>query len=164
VGDGLVAPTQQLLGFTLGHQRYALRLAAVERVVRVVEIVPLPRAPDIVLGVINVQGRVIPVVDTRKRFALPVRRLTLDDHLIVARTPRRSVALLVDRVSGAIECAAADVIAAAEILPAMAYVDAVAKLADGTILIHDLANFLSLEEEAGLDAAFDAAAEEPHGV
>ncbi len=164
MGDGPAAPVHQLLGFTLGHQRYALRLAAVERVVRVVEIVPLPRAPEIVLGVINMQGRVIPVVDTRKRFALPARRLTLDDHLIVARTPRRSVALLVDRVGGALDCAAADVVAGAEVLPAMAYVDAVAKLADGTILIHDLADFLSLDEEAGLDAAVDAAAEAPHGV
>jgi purine-binding chemotaxis protein CheW len=160
-----VAPAQQLLSFTLGLQRYALRLDAVERAVRVVEIVPLPRAPAIVLGVINMQGRIVPVVDTRKRFGLPARPLTLNDHLIVARTPRRSVALLVDRVEDAIECAAEDVIAAAEILPGMDYVDGVAKLVDGTILVHDLATFLSLDEEAGLDAAFDAAAEEqPHGA
>jgi purine-binding chemotaxis protein CheW len=158
-----VASAHQLLSFTLGHQRYALRLSAVERAVRVVEIVPLPQAPEIVLGVINLQGRVIPVVDTRKRFGLSARRLALDDHLIIARTPSRSLALLVDRVNGAVECAATDVTAAAEILPGMGYVDGVAKLTDGTILIHDLATFLSLEEAAGLDAAVDAM-EEPHGV
>lgn len=159
-----MAPTQHLLGFTLGPRRYALRLAAVERVVRVVEITPLPRAPDIVLGVINMQGRIIAVVDARKRFGLPARRLTLNDHLIVARTPDRSVALLVDRADDAVECAAADITAAADILPGMDYVEGVAKLADGTLLIHDLATFLSLEEAASLDAAFDAAAEEPHGA
>ena len=156
-----MAPAQQLLAFTLGHGRYALRLAAVERVVRIVEVVPLPRAPDIVLGVINMQGRIIPVVDARKRFGLPARRPTLNDHLIVARTPDRSVALLVDRVDDAVECAATDVTAAAEILPGMEYVDGVAKLADGTILIHDLATFLSLDEAARLDAAL---VEAPDGV
>jgi purine-binding chemotaxis protein CheW len=158
-----VAPAHHLLSFTLGHQRYALRLDVVERAVRVVEIVPLPHAPEIVLGVINLHGRVIPVVDTRKRFGLSARRLTLDDHLIIARTPSRPLALLVDRVDGAVECAPAAVTAAAEILPGMGYVDGVATLDDGTILIHDLATFLSLEEAVGLDAAFDAA-EEPHGV
>jgi purine-binding chemotaxis protein CheW len=158
-----VASAHHLLSFTLGHQRYALRLDAVERAVRIVEIVPLPQAPDIVLGVIDVHGRIIPVVDTRKRFGLPARRLTLDDHLIIARTPNRSLALLVDRVNDAIECAATDVTAAAEILPGIGYVDGVAKLADGTILIHDLATFLSLDEAAGLDAAFDAV-EGLHGV
>lgn len=158
-----MAQAHHLLGFTLGHQRYALRLDAVERAVRIVEIVPLPRAPDIVLGVINLHGRVIPVVDTRKRFGLPARRSTLNDHLIIARIPSRSLALLVDRVDGAIECAAEDITAATEILPGMGYVDGVAKLADGTVLIHDLATFLSLDEATRLDAAC-ASAEEPHGV
>lgn len=158
-----MAQVHHLLSFILGHQRYALRLDAVERAVRIVEITPLPQAPDIVLGVVNLHGHIVPVVDTRKRFGLPARRLTLDDHLIIARTPNRLLALLVDRVDHAIECAAADVTAAAEILPGMGYVDGVAKLADGTVLIHDLATFLSLEETTRLDAACDAV-EEPHGV
>ncbi|HEV2674426.1 MAG TPA: chemotaxis protein CheW [Aliidongia sp.] len=158
-----MAPAHHLLSFTLGHQRYALRLGAVERVVRIVEIVPLPRAPDIVLGVIDLHGRVIPVVDTRKRFGLPARRPTLNDHLIVARTPGRSLVLLVDRVDDAIECTAADVTAATEILPGMDYVEGVAKLPDGTVLIHDLATFLSLDEATTLEAACDAA-EQPHGA
>lgn len=158
-----MARTHHLLSFILGHQRYALRLDAVERAVRIVEITPLPQAPDIVLGVVNLHGQIVPVVDTRKRFGLPARRLTLDDHLIIARTPNRLLALLVDRVDHAIECAAADVTAAAEILPDMGYVAGVAKLADGTVLIHDLATFLSLEETTRLDAACGAV-EEPHGV
>ncbi|GGF12850.1 chemotaxis protein CheW [Aliidongia dinghuensis] len=158
-----MAPALFLLSFTLGHQRYALHLAAVERAVRIVEIVPLPEAPDIVLGIINMHGRVIPVVDTRKRFGLAARRPTLDDHLIVARTSSRSVALLVDRVGDVLELAPADVIAATDILPNMAYVDGVAKLKNGTIVVHDLTTFLSLDEEAKLDAAVGAAAEASHG-
>lgn len=57
--------------------RYAVALTSVERVVRAVEITPLPNAPDIVLGVINVQGRVVPVVDIRKRFRLPARAISV---------------------------------------------------------------------------------------
>ena len=60
--------------FTLDRQRYALPLSVVERVVRMIEITPVPHTPDIVLGVINAQGRVIPVVDIRRRFRLPTRQ------------------------------------------------------------------------------------------
>ena len=53
---------KQVIVGTLDAQRYALRLSAVERLIRAVEITRLPQVPDIVLGVVNVQGRVIPVV------------------------------------------------------------------------------------------------------
>ena len=55
----------QFIAFSLDAQRYALPLASVERVIRVVEITPLSKALDIVLGVVNVQGRVIPVINLR---------------------------------------------------------------------------------------------------
>ena len=58
----------EFVAFVLNDQRYALRLAVVERVVQVVEFTPLPKAPEIVLGIINFEGRVVPVVDVRKRF------------------------------------------------------------------------------------------------
>jgi purine-binding chemotaxis protein CheW len=59
----------QLVVLTLDEQRYALHLSAVERIVRMVEITPLPKAPQIVLGVVNVQGRIVPIVNIRKRFS-----------------------------------------------------------------------------------------------
>ncbi|MBF8302857.1 MAG: cheW40H-4 [Candidatus Dadabacteria bacterium] len=59
----------QLVVLTLDEQRYALHLSAVERIVRVVEVTPLPKAPEIVLGVVNVQGQIIPVINIRKRFS-----------------------------------------------------------------------------------------------
>ena len=79
-----MAPAHQLVVFTMDEQRYALQLAAVERVVRMVEVTPLPQAPQIVLGVINAQGRIIPVVDIRRRFRLPARDIRLSDHLLIA--------------------------------------------------------------------------------
>jgi len=143
----------QLVVFTLDEQRYALPLYAVGRVVRSLEITPLPRAPEIVLGMVNIQGKIIPVFNIRKRFNLPEREIGLNDHLILAHTSRRSVAILVDEVSGVIDRSESEVVAAEEILPRMEYVEGVVKLEDGMILIHDLSKFLSLEEEIKLEEA-----------
>jgi purine-binding chemotaxis protein CheW len=77
----------------------------------------------------------------------------LDDRLIIAKTARRTVALLVDSASSLVEVSASDVIHASDILPRIDYIEGVATLEDGMILIHDLDKFLSLEEERALDAA-----------
>jgi purine-binding chemotaxis protein CheW len=79
--------------FTLDERRYALYLPAVERVVPAVEVTPLPNAPEVVLGVINVQGRIIPVINVRKRFGLRERDIEPNDRFILARTSRHVVAL-----------------------------------------------------------------------
>jgi purine-binding chemotaxis protein CheW len=143
----------QLVAFRLDDRRYGLPLASVERVVRIVEITSLPKAPDIVLGLINVQGRVIAVVDVRKRFRLPQREPALSDSLVIARTPARAVALMADSVAGVVECSESEAVPAQAIVPGMEYVVGVAKLDDGMVLIHDLARFLSLDEERRLDEA-----------
>jgi len=147
----------RLLLFVLSDQRYGVPLHAVERVVRAVEITPLPKAPDIVLGLVNVQGRVIPVVDMRRRFRLPRRDLALTDQMVIARTSRRAVALVADAVTGVIEYVERDSDEAREVLPGLQYVEGVVKLDDGLILIHDLDKFLSLEEDAALDRAVETA-------
>lgn len=140
-----------VLGFD--DLRVALPLPFIERVVRAVYLTHLPDAPEIVLGVVNVQGRVIPAVNMRRRFRLPEREMSLTDQLVIARTNQRSVALLADAVSGIVEFAEPDIDGADTILPGLEYVDGVAKLPDGLILIHNLDRFLSLEEAASLDRA-----------
>lgn len=139
--------------FALDDGLYALHLAAVERVVRAVQVTPLPKVPEIVLGFIDVQGRVIPVLDIRKRFRLPEREVQLNDHLIIARTSTRAVALLVDSVVGTLQREVSEVIEGTSILPGLEYVEGVVKLEGGLILIHDLDKFLSLEEEKALHEA-----------
>lgn len=140
-----------LLVFTLDDWRCALELSAVEKVYRAVAVTPLPDAPDIVLGVVNVRGVVLPVVDIRRRFCLPEKNLTPDDQLIVVHSSGRLVVLVVDSVTGVIECSEPDITSASAIVPDMEYVKGVARLKDGMILIHDLARFLSLEEKAALE-------------
>ena len=144
---------QQLVGFALAGRRYAVSLAAVERIVHVMEVAPLPKAPEIVLGLINFAGRIIPVVDMRQRFRLPAREVGLYDHLIIARTSKREIAFIADGVAAVIECPEAEITAAAKIVPGLEYLQGVLKLKDGLIFIHDLERFLSLDEEKSLDEA-----------
>lgn len=141
----------KLVVFTLDKNRYALPLASVEKVIPVVEITPLPKAPDIVIGVINMQGRIIPVVDVRKRFCLPEKEITLSDKIILLQTTRRSVGIIADTVSGVITCSEQEVTEANKILPGLEYVEGVVKLKEGMLLIHDIDRFLSIEEEKMLD-------------
>lgn len=145
--------TRLLVVFHLSNRRYAVDLAAVERVARIVDITPLPHAPEVVVGVIDVHGRVTPVVNVRKRLGLPERALSLSDRLLVARTAQRTVALVADAVSGVIAAPSERIAAAQTIVSGVKYLAGVLKLDDGLVLIHDLTRFLSLEEEAQLDIA-----------
>lgn len=145
----------QLVVFTLDECRYALPLSAVERAVRMVEITLLPKAPGIVLGVVNLQGRIIPVLNIRQRFRLPERDTGVSDQLLIARTPRRTVALAVDTVSAVIDQSPQEAVAPSMIVPGLEYLAGVMKRDDGMLFIHNLDQFLSLEEEEALEAAID---------
>lgn len=148
--------TDSIIVFILDDQRYALPLREVDRVVRMVAITQLPKSPDIILGVVNFKGQVIPVINMRRRFSLPEREVALSDQLVIAHTVRRTVALAADTVLDVIACPAQSVVAAENILPGIEYVEGVVKLTDGLILIHDLDKFLSLKEESSLDHALES--------
>lgn len=145
-----------LIVFALDDQRYALSLSAADRVVRMVAITPLPNAPAGILGVVNFQGRVIPVFNLRSRFNLPERDIALTDQLIIAHTSRRVVALVVDAVMDV--CEAQNLVASGDVLARVQYVEGVVKRDDGLIFIHDLDTFLSLEEADTLDQALENSA------
>ena len=143
----------QLVAFHLDDRLYALPLSAVERVIHAIEITPLPKAPPIVLGIVNVGGRIIPVVNVRQRFRLPDRVTEPRNQVILGQTGLRTVALVVDEVSSVVERPESEVTATQEILPGLEGVQGVVRLEDGMILIYDLNKFLSLEEETALDEA-----------
>lgn len=148
-------PLQWLVIFALDDQRYALYLSAVERVIPALEITTLPQAPDIIKGVINLQGRVIPVADIRKRFGLEPRELMHTDQFIIARTLDRPVAIIADKVHEVIEYSVSSQVQADAIVPGLGYVEGVVKLNDGMALIHDLDKFLSLNERHTLEQALE---------
>ncbi len=146
-------PGGTIVLFTLDGSFYALDLSTVERIIRAVEITPLPKAPEIVLGVINMQGRILTVLDIRKRFRLPPHEISVDDRFIIALASKRQVALVVDSVTGIRELTENQIVNAGKTLPFAKYLKGVAKLEDGLVLIHDLGQFLSLGEEKKLNAA-----------
>jgi purine-binding chemotaxis protein CheW len=142
--------------FTLDEQRYALPLASVERVVRAVAVTALPKAPAIVLGAINVQGEIIPVINVRRLNHLPQRALQDEDEFIIAletsdgENPRR-VALWVDSVQGVLECSDSEVLPASQIFAGVEYVSGAIRGREGITLVQDLAQSLSAHDVAALD-------------
>jgi purine-binding chemotaxis protein CheW len=149
--------------FELDGRRFGLPAADVGELLRAVAVVPLPRAPAVVRGVINLRGRVVPVLDVRGRFRLPPREVEPADHLIVARTGGRLVALHVDRATDLLHLDAADLTDARGLVPGAEHVRWVARLPHDLVLIHDLATFLSRAEAAALDEALPAAGPGPGG-
>jgi purine-binding chemotaxis protein CheW len=141
--------------FALDAGRYALPLASVERIVRAARVTPLPRAPAIVLGAIDVEGQVLPVFNLRRRFGLPERPVSPADQFLIARTAQRPVVLVVDVALGVIERPAGDLIESIHLAPDLAHVRGVIALADGLVLIQDLERFLSPAEANALDRAID---------
>lgn len=124
--------------FRLEDGRYALCLETIERVLRAVEVTVLPKAPDAILGVVNVRGRVLPVFNLRQGLNLPEKEIDPRDQMIVARTRQQAVVLVTDEVIGILECPHEAMVRAEEIVPHLGCIEGVVKLADGLILIQDL--------------------------
>lgn len=139
-----------LLVFRLDSGRYALPLDTVERVVQAAELTPLPNAPAVVLGVLDLGDRVVPVLDLRRRFGLPPREVGMDDQFLLARTSRRTVGLVVDEAQQVAVYAADAVLNASAMVPELEHISGIARLHDGLVLIHDLERCLSLDEEQSL--------------
>ena len=75
---------KQLVVFSIEKQQFALRLSVVKKIIRAVEIIPLPNSPEIILGTINIHGKLTPVISVRKRLGLKEKEINLNDHLIIA--------------------------------------------------------------------------------
>lgn len=142
---------EKLLVFALSGLHCALQISDIERILHAVEINPVPKAPKIVMGLVNVQGRVIPVLNIRRLFHLPEIEITLDDQIIICRTTSRPVAILVDNVLGVSELSEKDIIAPDDLYPGMEYLKGVTKLKAGIVYIYNLDRFLSSEENAEIE-------------
>jgi purine-binding chemotaxis protein CheW len=150
--------SREVLVFELGGQRYGLPTADVREIVRAVTITRLPDAPAFIEGVVNVRGRILPVLDIRARYHLPPKPLDPGDHFIVSSAGSRGVILRVDRALHLAVVDESSVQSAQALGRSATYVAGVAKLDGGLVLIHDLATFLSAAEATSLDAALQAPA------
>ena len=133
----------QLLTFKLDDQEYALDIANVVQVVRMVAITRAPKAPDFVEGMVNLRGKVIPVVDIRKRCGLATKPYDLNTQLLIARADGRMMALIVDVVSEVLTMPTENIEPPSQIGPEMENLAAVGKLGDRLLLIIDPGTILA---------------------
>jgi purine-binding chemotaxis protein CheW len=154
----LPVSTREVLVFEVGGRTFALPTKDVCELVRAVAITPLTNAPPVIEGVVDVRGRVLPVLDMRARFRLPRKPLDPSDHFIVAWAGARGLILRVDRATH-LALVPEDTIQAKETLgPSQDYLEGVAQVDGGLVLIHDVTAFLSAAEAASFDEALSAPA------
>ncbi|MEZ0317600.1 MAG: chemotaxis protein CheW [Methylophilaceae bacterium] len=142
-----------LVVFLIEQQRYALPLASVVRIVSASEITKLPNTPTSMLGVINFQGEVIPVLNLRQRFNLPEKEVGSKHHFLIALLPTRKVAIFIDEPQGVIEIDESLLVDSDQISSDMEQFQGIVKLDGDLVLIYDLEKFLSPNDEKLLDEA-----------
>lgn len=150
--------TRRFFLFAIEGFRYALGLEAVERVVRAVAVTPLSDGPDVVHGVINFQGRVVPVLNLRRRLGFPDREIRPEDVLVIARCASRTIAFFADSVEGVVDEPEGAVTEGGDVVPGLEHVRGVMRLDEGLVLVHDLERVLSLEDRERVSAALEGAA------
>ncbi len=92
-------PSKTLVGFSVGDVHYAVPIARVREIANPITVVALPHAPHAIVGVADYRGEVVPVVDLRARFGLPLAEVTRRTKWIVVDVAGRVVALVVDSVT-----------------------------------------------------------------
>lgn len=143
---------KQLVIFALAKEAYGVDISAVHEIIRMQAITKVPRAPDFVEGVINLRGKVIPVVDMRKRFGLTVSQQTKDSRIVVVDISNQEVGMVVDAVTEVLRIPAESVEPPSSVITTSdsAYLLGIAKLEDRLIILLDLEQILSISEKKKL--------------
>lgn len=139
----------QLVGFKLGAEEYGIDILLVQEINRMLGITKVPRSPDYVKGVINLRGRIIPIISLRKRFNLPEKETDKSTRIIVADIGGRVVGMVVDSVNEVLRLPK-DTVEPPPPLVAGAhsdYINGVGKLKDRLLILLDLTKLLSAEEK-----------------
>lgn len=99
----------QWVTFKLEGETYGINVMQVQEVLRYTEIAPVPGAPDYVLGIINLRGNVVTVVDTRKRFSLPPTEITDQTRIVIIESEKQVIGILVDSVAEVVYLKASEI-------------------------------------------------------
>lgn len=143
-----------LVGFFLNDEEYALEIARVQEIIRVGGWTRVPNAPGHIKGVINLRGRIIPVVDPKVRMGFAAGQTGKDSRIIVVEAGRKVIGMLVDRVSQVMRLplrtieAAPDEVTEAD----KGFVKGVGKLDGRLIILLDLASVTGRDSVAALSA------------
>ena len=143
---------QQLVVFDLASEAYGVDIGAVREIIRLQEITKVPRTPQFVEGVINLRGKVIPVIDLRKRFALQVAAETGDNRIVVVDIGGQDIGAVVDAVTEVLRITRDSIEPPASVITTddSGYLLGIGKLDDKLIILLDLQQVLSQAEQSSL--------------
>ena len=138
----------QLVTFNIAEEEFGVDILSVQEIIRLMQITTVPRAPACIEGVINLRGKVIPVIDLRKRFNLSAIERDSRTRIIVMEFGAKIVGFLVDAVSEVLRIPASTVEQAPAVVSGVGseYIKGVGKLDDRLLILLDLDHLL-----AGMD-------------
>ena len=138
----------QIVVFSIGRESYGVPIDSVHEIVRVPDVTTVPDAPEFFEGVINLRGRIVPVVDLRIRLRLPRAERTRSSRVLITEDGGRVVGLLVDAVSEVRKLPTEAVEAPPEMITAVGieYITGVAKAGGRLIIFLDIKKILSTED------------------
>lgn len=150
----------QLVVFDLANEHYGVDIAAVEGIIKMQAITNVPRAPQSVEGVTNLRGKVLPVIDLRKRFGLPPEEATKNTRIVVVEMNGATVGMIVDGVSEVLRVSPDAVEPPSPIVATVdsAFIKGIAKVGERLVILLDLGKVLSTRESASLHSLQSAAA------
>jgi len=161
VEHAVAGAEMQLVVFELGDESYGVDISRVQDINRMQEITEIPHAPESVVGVINLRGRVIPVIDLRKRFGLPDAVHTKDTRIVVVHLEGNLIGVIVDAVSQVLRIPADIVEPPSPVLAGVdsRYLRGIAKLDDRLVILLDLDFVLSRREQEAISEVLAEAEE-----
>ncbi len=138
----------QLVTFSIGEEEFGVDILKVQEIIRTMEITKVPRAQDFVEGVINLRGKVIPIIDLRRRFGLESKPHDKHTRIIVIEINNMIVGFVVDSVSEVLRIPASTVEPPPPVVAGVEseYISGVGKLQDRLLILLDLDKLLSSED------------------
>jgi purine-binding chemotaxis protein CheW len=145
----------QLVSFVIGSEEFGIDILCVQEINRMLQITKVPNAPEYVSGIINLRGRVIPVIDLRHRLGLPPKDTDHNTRIIVIEVCGKTVGFIVDSVKEVIRIPQNITETPPEIVAGInsEFIKAVGKLSDRLLILIDLEKILSAAELTGLSSA-----------
>lgn len=144
--------SMQIVCFKIGEEEYGVEILKVQEILKLPKITALPKSADYILGIIDLRGKVIPIIDLSTKFGM--ERKTDNDNLraIVVDISGKKVGLAIDSVSHVIRVDGKDIEPPPQIVKGISgrYIVGVAKVGDGFIVILDITKIFSAEELASI--------------
>ena len=138
----------QVVGFRIGNETYGVRISAVREIVRVPEITAVPNAPEAIEGVMNLRGKIVPVMDLRKRFGQTEVQPDKKNRILVVELENKLLGLIVNSASEVLKIPPSEIEAPGNMLAEgeTSYVTGVGKLGGRLIILLDIAKLLQHPE------------------